>query len=572
MWYFAGAAGWVMLLLLCLAHPSLSEDHLPHQRRLIHGDYVAPTTAPTASPTERPTRASPAPTGIPPDSRVPTSYPTDSHAPTDKKDPPNFIFILTDDIGYGDLQSYGHAYSETPNIDRLAQEGSLFTQFYVNGNVCPHTRAGFMTGRNPSWFPNYTAQHGFQGRLTITKMLQDSGYRTGHIGKWNIGGDPQADAIEYGIDDMRRTGHGPTDPLGREQRRIDDAIDFIVGSKNDTTQPFYLNLWLYATHTPIVAPQAIIDRYENLTVNYDDFDDWQKERFLALEAAGGNVDEAMRLYLADIYALDLNIGRLLDTLDEHGLADNTVVVFTSDNGPASPGPDKNQFNVGYAGGLRDGKHSYYEGGPRVPFLLRWPDGGTPAGVVNDSVMFALDWMPTVCTLAGCDIPWDLVEGDNMADVFQGEVRDREQPILFRFITPKLEDFLDRQWIRYKKWKLVRHDKELYDLYSDPGERNNLHADYPTVVAELEKYLDKWSLTLPTVHSRGDDPLLPFDPNETVADLGDLPNVDLVELSSPARMNPTHAVLESSGSLAKKKVGSILLSVATALVFLGLGIM
>lgn len=435
-------------------------------------------------------------------------------------DRPNFVFIFTDDIGYGDLACTGHPYARTPNIDRLAREGVIMTQFHVNGNVCPHSRAGIMTGRNPSWFPNYTAQHGFMGRTTITNLLQNAGYRTGHVGKWNIGGDPEGDAIDYGIDFLSRPGHNRSDPRGREGDRFDEAINFIVSNKDE---PFYLNLWAMALHTPVEAPQAIVDQFSDVKVKYGDFDEWQHERFDALKEHGGNLNRAMQLYLADLFALDLNVGRLLDALDENGLTDNTIVVFTSDNGPAVPGDGASEYNIGYAGGLRGGKHSFYEGGPLVPFLMRWPNGA-PAGTINDSLLFGLDWLPTVCTLAECDIPWEIVEGEDMSDVFQGTVRDREQPLLYRWISPRAESF-NRQWIRYGHWKFVRHDNELYDLREDFGERNNVVDRYPWIAQALTDYLVAWDATLPTAHAREDSPLLPFDPNEPVPQLG-LPFIDL----------------------------------------------
>lgn len=239
-------------------------------------------------------------------------------------EPPNVIFILSDDVGYGDLACYGHPYAETPHLDRLAAEGTMFTQFNVNGNVCPHTRAGLMTGRSPSWFPNYTAKYGFMGAMTITNLLQQAGYVTGHIGKWNIGDDPDNESIEYGIDDLRRTGDITDDPRGREGLRFDDAIDFVEQNQNET---FYLNLWIHAVHTPVSAPQDMIDRYRDLSVNRTDFAYWMQDRFDEVESFGGDIQESMHLYLADLYSLDLNVGRLLDTLDRLGLTNDTVVVF-----------------------------------------------------------------------------------------------------------------------------------------------------------------------------------------------------------------------------------------------------
>lgn len=251
-------------------------------------------------------------------------------------EPPNFIFIVSDDVGFGDLACYGHPYAETPNLDRLAAEGTMYTQFDMTGNVCTHTRSGLMTGRNPSWFPNFTAEYGFLGALTITKLLQEqAGYVTGHIGKWNIGPDPEIEYIEYGIDDLRLTGHLENDPRGREGLRFDDAIDFV---EQNQKKPFYLNLWIHATHTPIQAPEEMIDRYRDLQVNRSDFSYWMQSQFDEVESLGGDIDKSMQLYLADLYEMDLNVGRLLDTLDALNLTDNTIVVFTRwvNEGAADP--------------------------------------------------------------------------------------------------------------------------------------------------------------------------------------------------------------------------------------------
>lgn len=233
---------------------------------------------------------------------------------------PNVILIFADDIGFGDLECYGHPYSETPNLCRLADQGTRFENFYVTGNVCPHSRSGLLTSRNPSWFPNYTAQYGFRGTKTLYNLLQDAGYNTGHIGKWNIGLDPDNQSKEYGIDYHRRVGTDKGDPFGREGKRFSKAIEFL---ENNAQEPFYLNMWIYATHTPIVPEEQFVDRYRDLEIDYSKF--------------GGHLDnvskDKIRKYLADLWSLDRNVGRLLDKLDDLGIADNTLIAFTSDNGP-----------------------------------------------------------------------------------------------------------------------------------------------------------------------------------------------------------------------------------------------
>jgi len=330
-------------------------------------------------------------------------------AVAEAQDRPNFVFIFADDLGFGDLACYGHPYADTPNLDRLAAEGSLFRQFHVNGNVCPITRAGLMTGRNPSWFPNYTEDYGFMGATTVTNILQDAGYVTGHIGKWNIGSDPATEHIEYGIDDLRITGSISGDLRGKEGLRFDETVDFLDQYKDD---PFYLNLWVYATHTPINPPEGLIDHFANVTIDRSLFGEHMQEKFDFVEANGGSIDEYMRIYLGEVYGLDIQVGRLLDKLDELNIADNTVVVFSSDNGPERV-VDGRLEALGYSGGLRGEKHTYFEGGTRVPFIVRWPEK-VPAGRVDDeSIMFGVDWLPTIASLANADYDPDMFEGEDM---------------------------------------------------------------------------------------------------------------------------------------------------------------
>jgi len=378
---------------------------------------------------------------------------------------PNFIFIFADDLGFGDLKCYGHPHADTPNLDRLAAEGSLFRQFHVNGNVCPITRAGLMTGRNPSWFPNYTDDFSFMGATTITNVLQDAGYLTGHIGKWNIGPNYDTEHVAYGIDDLRITGSILDDPRGKEGLRFDEAIDFLEGHKDQ--QPFYLNLWIYATHTPINPPQGLIDHFADITIDRTLYGKHMQEKFDFVVANGGDIQEYMKIYLAEVWGLDIQVGRLLDKIDELGIADNTVVVFSSDNGPERVNESRLEA-LGYSGGLRGEKHSYYEGGTRVPLIVRWP-GKVPAGRVDDhSIMFGTDWLTTVASIAKAPYDPNLFEGENMSDVWLGNTRSRKNPLFFR----QLNNF-SRKFMRYGKWKLHVHLEELYDLDIDPYEMDNV---------------------------------------------------------------------------------------------------
>jgi arylsulfatase A-like enzyme len=433
---------------------------------------------------------------------------------------PNVIFVLTDDVGFGDLACYGHPYAKTDHIDRLAKEGTLFRQFHVNGNICPITRAGLMTSRHPAWFPNYTEEYGFNGTLTITKLLQQqAGYTTGHIGKWNIGPNPDAERVEYGIDYLRVNSDSTFDNEGRERVRMDEAITFIEQQHQRGNQPFYLNLWLMALHTPINPPQSFLDQFSRLTVDRSDFGVHMQANFDRLEALGMDIHDTMRRYLADLLALDVQIGRLLDKLDDLSLTDNTIVIFSSDNGPADV--EKAPNSLGYAGGLRGGKHTYYEGGTRVPFLVRWP-GHVPAGRVDDaSIMSGLDWLTTVATLAGVSsYPTHLVEGEDMSDVWLGATRSRTDPLFFRVIGTNGAVF-----VRYGRWKFHHGaGRQLYDLHTDPFEQTNIAATRPDIVAELSRVVKDWVATLPTSYRRSPGTAVRFNPNQSVQRIA-LPNID-----------------------------------------------
>ena len=415
----------------------------------------------------------------------------------DADERPNFIFIFLDDLGLGDLKSYGHPYAITDNLDRVATEGTSFYEFHNTGNVCPTSRAGFMTSRNPSWFPNYSEEYGFMGTQTVTKLLHDGGYIVGHVGKWNIGPWPNGTEYEeYGIDDLRLVRSISGDERGREGLRFDEAIDFVQQNQNN---PFYLNLWATAPHTPIDPEPEIVVPFKDLQVDTNLFSFHMQNKLFRLVNGGLNITENMQKYLGIVYGVDLNVGRLLDKLDELNLADNTVVVFTSDNGPALS-------QTGSSGILRGNKHDFYEGGFVTPFLLRWP-GRVPAGRVNRVSLFsALDWLPTICTLAGVDYPKDMIEGEDISDIWLGSDRSRANPIFYRDLQRRANVAM-----RAGKWKLLDWVKELYDLETDPEERSNIYDEHPDIVAAMLGSIAQWEATLPNVHARLPDEPYPFDP-------------------------------------------------------------
>ncbi len=344
---------------------------------------------------------------------------------------PNIIFLLADDAGYADFGCYGHPYARTPNIDRLATEGTRFTQFYATGVTCCPTRTGLMTSKWPATYSTYPANGGFAGRVTITELLHKQGYATGHFGKWHIGPEDQLKPGTYGIDVISAaTGTAKKqNTAGRDAPIYDEAIKFIEQHRNE---PFYVNVWGHVSHHKIDPPQSYLDKFRDVVVDESKFSGPMQEKFAACRALGGDVSKHMQAYLADIYSLDEDIGRLLKRLDELGLSNNTIVVFSSDQGAAPIRTEGRKEGVkqdnsehlrlnamGYNGIHRGGKHGMYEGGVRVPWIVRWP-GHVPANRVDEkSVISGADFLPTLCALTGVKIDIRDFDGEDASAAWLG---------------------------------------------------------------------------------------------------------------------------------------------------------
>lgn len=416
--------------------------------------------------------------------------------------PPNIVFMFADDLGWGDLGCYGHPYAKTPALDQLAKEGTRFTQYYVTGVTCNPSRTGLMTGLFPARFPKYAADFGFGDRTTITELLKKRGYRTGHFGKWHIG--PEDSDGTYGIDSVETIGKSRHKSAGRDDDLYSAAIDFIREHKDS---PFYVNVWGHATHFPVNTPTALADRFNDVTVNRKDFSPTMQHKFDECLQIGGDLDESMRQYLGDVYQIDLNVGRVLKVLDELGLRDNTIVVFSSDHGPApvilrNKGAREFSNNMlGYAGEFRGGKHEQYEGGTRVPFIIRWP-GRVKAGRVDSSnVCSFVDWLPSLCSIAGIEELPQQLDGEDVSDVWLGADRKRTKPLFWKCSAAGSSPAM-----RVGKWKLhlprkQRGEPELYDLSLDPSESNNVAETHPEVVGRLGKSLRAWVAELPANYEK-----------------------------------------------------------------------
>ena len=442
---------------------------------------------------------------------------------------PNIIFILADDSGFADFGCQGHPYARTPNVDSLARDGTRFTQFYATGVTCCPARTGLMTSRWPATYATYPANGGFGNRVTVTELLHKAGYATGHFGKWHIG--PEEKAGVYGFDAVRSVDESGRKMIeatrGRDARIYDEAIRFIEQHQGG---PFYLNVWSHISHHKIAPPASYVAKFKDVVVDESKFSAPMREKFALVKARGGDVSEHMRRYLADIASMDEDIRRLLKRVDELGLRENTIVVFSSDQGPApiqasaSKDPearkkrgknpkapsDEAEYSrldaLGYAGEYRGGKHGIYEGGVRVPWIVRWP-ARVPAGRVDaQSVLSGVDWLPTLCAIAGVKVSAADFEGEDTSAAWFGKAAHvRAKPLLWKPSSPG-----STAGIREGQWKLVcptrknGGDRELYDIATDPAESKNLAKQHPEIVKKLSAKVEAWVATLPKSYDKADD--------------------------------------------------------------------
>ena len=434
---------------------------------------------------------------------------------------PNILFILADDWGWGDLARYGHPHIRTPHLDRLAAQGTLYTQFYAAAPVCSPTRASFLTGRFPGEIgfhhicdstppsgglvdrgvPDFLDPH----LPTVGRALRDVGYRTAHFGKWHLGDSHDAPHPgDYGFD-RHRTTNSSTDDLRQdfygaagvtvtrpendvEFRRkssaliVDRVIDFLDEAGDD---PFFVQAWLLDPHATLYPTDDGL------------------EAFRQYSPAGVDIPGAPAIYYAVIAEADRQIGRLLEALDARGLTDDTLVVFTSDNGPEDlVVPNASHSAAGSPGPFRGRKRSLYEGGVRVPFIARWP-GRTPAGVVDDqSVLSSVDFFATCAQLAGAAAPD--TAGASMLPALLGTPTARDRPLFWEWRYHNPSHPLHRspmRVVRSGRYKLLTNPDgsrvELFDIPNDPMELDNLAPAEPDIVARLSALLDRWAASLPS---------------------------------------------------------------------------
>lgn len=431
--------------------------------------------------------------------------------PGAEADRPNVVFILADDLGWGDLSCYGHPYALTPSLDKMASQGSRFERFYVTGVTCCPSRTGFMTSRHPASYPKYMSEYGFAGNITVTELFRKNGYSTGHFGKWHIGPDTKNNPVQdgtYGIDEIGVIGGNKTSDGGRDADLFEEAIKFIEKNRD---KPFYVNIWGHITHYAVDPVASVVEPFNNVSVSRSDFGAHMQSKFDDCETLGGNIEPSMRNYLGDVYSLDMQVGKVMEKLEELGIADNTILIFSSDQGPApvivgsheaqgkykiigeNTGVIPSQNMLGYAGGLRGGKHTQFEGGVRSPLIVRWP-GKVPANKVNStSIVSGMDYLPTLCSLVGITIDEELFEGEDMADVLLGGSGQRNTALFWRVSSAN-----GRASMLEGNWKLHQQGNSyvLYDLSVDEKEMHDVAGKYPEKLEELSAQMEEWVSTLP----------------------------------------------------------------------------
>jgi len=408
------------------------------------------------------------------------------------KGPPNFVLIFTDDQGYQDVGVFGSPLIKTPNLDRMAAEGMKFTDFYVGAPVCSASRSSLMTGCYCArvgvtgvFFPNRSRRGLNPDEITVAEVLKQKDYATACIGKWHLGDEQPFLPTRQGFDsyfgipysnDMSITRDGrrgpplmrneeiiehPANQATLTKRYTEEAVKFIKANKE---QPFFLYLPHTMPHVPLYA----------------------SEKFKGTSKRG--------LYGDVIEEIDWSVGQVLAALKQAGVEENTLVIFTADNGP--------WLSKGKHGGcalpLRDGKFTTYEGGMREPCIMRWP-GRIPAGTTCSQIAATIDILPTFAALAGCKVPDDrVIDGRSILPLLEGKPGAK---------SPHQEYFYRGTAVRSGNWKLLLKARstvrsrpagpcpQLYDLATDISESKNLADERPEVVERLRKLLEKHNAEL-----------------------------------------------------------------------------
>ncbi len=425
------------------------------------------------------------------------------------QDPPNIVYINIDDLGWTDLACYGSTYYETPNIDRLSTMGMQFTDAYASAANCAPSRAGLLSGQYSPRHGIYTVNSSERGKtidrkliptpnistlhdsvITIAEALKKAGYITASMGKWHLGDNPKTQGFDINIGGTH-AGHPKSyfspyknknikdGPIGEylTDRLTNEAVSFLNQHKADH---FFLYMTYYTVHTPLQGKKNLIEKYQNKP---------------------SSQHHKNSTYAAMIEAMDYNIGRLISTLEDLKLTENTIIIFTSDNGGLQ--------NVSGQHPLKYGKGAYYEGGTRVPLIIRW-DGNIKTNQISNIPVINLDFYPTFLELTNQTALEDqILDGQSLVPILFNKGTLKKRPLFWHFpiylqavnglkeATGRDLKFRTRpgSTVRYGKWKLHQYFEdgalELYNLNSDLSETNNLAVKQPEQTEKLLKILKSW---------------------------------------------------------------------------------
>lgn len=402
---------------------------------------------------------------------------------------PNVVVFLVDDMGWGDLACYGNKIIKSPNLDKFATEGVRFTQCYSACGVCSPSRSSILTGRTPyrngvwRWIPGGHDTHLRESEITLPELLKEHGYDTCHVGKWHLNGhfnsDKQPQPDDHGYNHWMATQNNaapnhknPTNFIlnGKPMGRLEGFSAPLVAKEGvrwlrevrDKEKPFLLSVWTHEPHLPIESAEEFMKPYEDID------------------------DEGIRQHHGNITQLDHAFGMVMKGLDELGLRENTIVFFTSDNGPEGRTADKGRTR-GSTGGLRGRKRDSHEGGIRVAGMVRWPENIKP-NTVSKTPVIGSDIFTTVLDITDIPLPADrTIDGASMLPAFEGKNVERSVPLFWRtHIAPEASHAA----LRIGDWKLVANssfDKfQLYEIAKDWKEEHDLASENPAKLAALKK--------------------------------------------------------------------------------------
>ena len=443
-----------------------------------------------------------------------------------KKKPLNFVFFLVDDFGWMDIGANNpHCFYETPNIDRLARSGMNFTNGYAANPVCSPTRYSIMTGKYPS---RVDATNWFSGKrsarfnpaplndkmsleeVTLAEALKEHGYKTAFLGKWHLGSEEKYWPENQGFDTnvggwavgSPRGGYfAPFDnprlgdyPKGSHLPRVltDESLKILDQYRNN---PFLLYLAFYSVHTPLQGRDDLIAKYQAKRQKLLDSEEREfgpEEQVWPVEKKRQvRLRQCHAVYAAMVEAMDEQIGRVLDKLQQLGIGDSTAVILMSDNGGLSTSEGSPTSNLP----LRGGKGWLYEGGIREPYLIRWP-GVTKPGAVSDVPVISTDFYPTILDMAGLPMKKDQhLDGASLVPLLKGATSIDRDAIYWHYPHYSNQGGFPGGAIRMGDWKLIERFEDgrvhLYDLQNDIGERQDLASQYPQRVEQMRSRLHEW---------------------------------------------------------------------------------